>query len=140
MPFLSLCSVVFPASIAFVGLSLTVVIFSIVSKLGIVDAIMIGITLYSLYVAHLFISAESDIMNPQHDQYATFTEQTSNPNESSSGLAAIIIAFVVFVIGLFLSSRGDNTTWIKLGIVALAFAAYKVYTYLSKIKAFYKEK
>ena len=84
--------------------------------------------------------AESDIMNPQYEQYATFNEQTNNPNESSSGISAIIISVVIFVAGLFLSSRGDTATWIKLGVVSLAFAAFKVFTYLSKIKAFYKEK
>ena len=104
------------------------------------DAIMIGIMIYGVYISHLFSSAESDIMNPQYEQYATFNEQANNPNESSSGIMAIIISAVVFVIALFLSSRAEEGTWLKLAIVACAFAGFKAFTYLSKIKAFYKEK
>ena len=137
---LLISKLVFPAIISLVGVIFTVNIFAIESLLSPIDAIMIGTTLYGAYIAHLFMSAESDIMNPQYEQYATFNEQTNNPNESSSGISAIIISVVIFVAGLFLSSRGDTATWIKLGVVSLAFAAFKVFTYLSKIKAFYKEK
>ncbi len=137
---LLISKLVFPAAISLVGAILSVNIFAIESSMNPLDAIMIAITIYSLYIAHLFISAESDIMNPQYSQYATFNEQTNNPNESSSGISALVISVVVFVVALFLSSRGDTTTWIKLGIISMAIAAFKVYTYLSKIKAFYKEK
>ncbi len=130
----------FPMIIALVGTIFTVNIFAIESSLVGTDAIMIGITVYAIYVAHLFSSAESDIMNPQYEQYATFNEQANNPNESSSGILAMILSVVVFIVALFLSSRSDSTTWIKLAVVASAFAAFKIFTYVSKIKAFYKEK
>ena len=130
----------FPMIIALIGIIFTINIFAIESSLKILDAVMIGIMIYGIYVAHLFSSAESDIMNPQYEQYATFNEQTSNPNESSSGISGLIISAVVFIIALFLSSRSDPTTWIKLAAVAIVFAAFKVFTFVSKIKAFYKEK
>lgn len=130
----------FPMIIALVGTVFTINIFAIESSLSPIDAAMIGIMVYAVYVAHLFSSAESDIMNPQYEQYATFNDQASNPNESSSGITAIIISAVVFIFALFLSSRSDKATWIKLAAVAIAFASFKVFTYISKIKAFYKEK
>ena len=46
----------------------------------------------------------------------------------------------VFVLALFFSSRNDPAAWIKLAVVAAILAGYKVFTYVSKIKAFYKEK
>ena len=126
--------------LALIGAIFTVNIFALESGIKPVDAVMIGIIIYAAYIAHLFSSAESDIMNPQYEQYATFNEQANNPNESGSGIMAIIMSAVVFTLALFFSSRGDAGTWVKLAIVASAFAGFKVFTYLSKIKAFYKEK
>ena len=130
----------FPMLIALIGTVLTVNIFAIEASLKSADAIFIGIMIYGVYVVHLLSSAESDIMNPQYEQYATFNEQANNPNESSSGVMAMLLSVIVFVFALFLSSRYDPATWLKLAIVAVAFAAFKIFTYISKIKAFYKEK
>nr|MBE6545344.1 hypothetical protein [Oscillospiraceae bacterium] len=130
----------FPMIIALAGTVFTVYIFYVEASLKALDAIMIGVTVYGVYVAHLLSSAESDIMNPQYEQYATFNEQANNPNESSSGIMAIILSAIVFVIALFFSSRSDDGTWAKLAAVTVAFAVFKAFTYISKIKAFYKEK
>ena len=130
----------FPMIIALIGTIFTVNIFAIEASLDPRDAVLIGVSVYGFYVAHLFSSAESDIMNPQYKQYATFSEQANNPNESRSGIMAVIISAVVFVIALFFSTRADEGTWIKVAVIALAFAGFKVFTYISKIKAFYKEK
>ena len=137
---LLISKLIFPMITALIGIIFTMNIFAIESGMKHTDAIMIGIMIYGVYISHLFSSAESDIMNPQYEQYATFNEQANNPNESSSGITAMILSAVVFVIALFLSSRAEEGTWIKLAIVACAFAGFKVFTYLSKIKAFYKEK
>ncbi len=130
----------FPMLISLIGTVLTVNVFTIEASLPPLDAAMIGITIYAMYIAHIFSSAESDIMNPQYEQYATFNDQANNPNESSSGISAIIMSAVVFVFALFLLSRGDTTAWIKLAGVSVAFAAFRIFTYISAIKAFYKEK
>ena len=131
---------VFNMLIALVGVIFTVNIFAIESGVAAIDAVMIAIIVYGVYIAHLFSSAESDIMNPQYEQYATFNDQTNNPNESKSGISAVVISIGVFAIALFLSSRPDFGAWVKMAIVAALVAALKVFTFLSKIKAFYKEK
>ncbi len=131
---------IFHLIIALIGCIVTVNIFAIESEISELNAWMIGIMIYCVYAAHLFSSAEKDIMNPQYEQYATFSEQSNNPNETASGLGVIIISAVVFTLALFFSSRGDKAAWIKLAAVAVVLAGYKVFTYLSKIKAFYKEK
>lgn len=137
---LLISKLIFPMIIALAGVIFSVNVFKIESGTPIEDAIRIGILIYGVYVAHLFSSAESDIMNPQHKQYATFSDQANNPNESRAGVSGIIISGVVFVISLFLSSRPDFGAWTKLAIAAVLFAAFKVFTYISKINAFYKEK
>ena len=137
---LLLSKLMFPAIIALIGLAFTINIFAIEAELPKSDAALIGVMIYGVYVAHLFSSAESDIMNPQYEQYATFNDQANNPNETGAGIGAIIMSAVVFVISLFLSTRNDAGVWLKLAIVGVLFAIFKVFTYLSKIKAFYKEK
>ncbi len=105
------------------------------------DIFMIGLTIYMMYVAHLFSSAESDIMNPQYEQYATFSEQANNPNETMAAIMAILMSAIVFVIAFMFSSEDDLAgAWTKLGFVAIAVAAFKALTFFSKIKVFYKEK
>jgi hypothetical protein len=130
----------FPMIITFIGTVFTMVIFAQHSSLGTVDLIMLTVTIYGIYVAHVFSSAESDIMNPQYEQYATFNEQANNPNETNSGVLAILISFIVFIFSLFLSSNTTSGVWAKLAVVAVAMAIFKASTYLMKIKAFYKEK
>ena len=130
---------IYPMIIALIGLIFTLNIFSLEANVSRTDTVLIGILIYGIYTAHLFSSAESDIMNPQYKQYATFNEQVNNPNESKSAVSAIIISVVVFAFALFLSSRPDFGAWVKLAIASAAFAALKIFTYLSKIKAFYKE-
>jgi multisubunit Na+/H+ antiporter MnhC subunit len=125
--------------IALFGVIFSVNIFAIVSGFSRVEATKIGVLIYSVYVAHLFSAAESDIMNPQYKQYETFSSQSNNPNEAHAGISAIVISAAVFAVALFLSSRADVGVWLKLAIVGVVFAALKIFTYLSKIKAFYKE-
>jgi len=137
---LLIAKLIFPLLIALAGVIFTVNVFAIESGLPKNDAVKIAVLVYGIYTAHLFYSAECDIMNPQYKQYATFSEQTNNPNESRAGITAIIISAVAFAVSLFLSSRPDFGAWVKLAFASVMIAAFKVFTFLSKIKAFYKEK
>ena len=137
---LLLSKLLFPMLIAFAGLAFTINIFRIEAGLSQSDAVCIGVMICGIYLAHLFSSAESDIMNPQYEQYATFNDQANNPNETGAGVSAIVMSAAVFAVSLFLSTRNDVGVWLKLAIVGVLFAAFKVFTYFSKIKAFYKEK
>lgn len=130
----------FPMIFAFVGTAFTTFIFSTFSSLSTLDNIMLGVTVYAVYIAHLFSSAESDIMNPQYEQYATFNEQANNPNERMAGVTAIIFSSLVFIVSLLFATESTSGVWLKLAIITVALAIFKVLTYLSKIKAFYKEK
>ena len=129
----------FPLVIAFLGTAFTTVIFSGFTSLSSFESAMLGVTVYAVYTAHLFSAAESDIMKPQYEQYATFNEQSANPNESGSAILAVLLSAVVFIVALLLSSKSNSGVWLKLAIVTTAIAAFKVVTYLGKIKAFYRE-
>ena len=128
----------FPIVIAFVGTMITTVIFSAFTALSGRDALMVGISVYSMYLFHIFSAAESDIMNPQYKRYATFNDQSSNPNESKAALLATLISAIMCILPLLLSN--SKGIWVKVAFVTVALAVFKVVTYLGKIKAFYKEK
>ena len=129
----------YPLVLGFAGTAFSTVVFCLLSSISTKGAVFIGITVYGFFVAHLFASAERDIMNPQTKQYATFSDQFNNPNERASAVVGIILPLVVFAVALFLSSEEGESAWLKLAFVAVAYAAFKVYTYFMKIKAFYKE-
>ncbi len=130
----------FPMVIALIGTAFSVFIFSGFTSLSKDDSLFVGVAIYAVYLFHLFSAAESDIMNPQYEQYATFNDQANNPNESMSAILAVLASTLLFLIALLLSSKGNNGVWLKIALVTIALAAAKVFTYLSKIKAFYKEK
>ena len=137
---LLISKLIFPMVISLAGLIFTINIFAIEAELPKNDAVLMGVMIYGVYLVHLFNSAESDIMNPQYEQYATFNDQANNPNETSAGVSALLFSAIVAFVAFFLSSRNDTGVWLKLAIVAVCLATLKVFTYLSKIKAFYKEK
>ena len=127
----------FPMVIAFVGTLVTTVIFAMSTTLSGRDSLLVGVAVYSMYLFHIFSAAESDIMNPQYKKYATFNDQSGNPNESKAALLAVIVSAIMCAVPLLLSK--SSGIWVKLGLVSVALAAFKVVTYLGKIKAFYKE-
>ena len=130
----------FPMVIALVGTAFTTMIFGGFTTLSNTDLLFFGISVYCVYLFHLFSSAESDIMNPQYKMYATFNDQSGNPNEAKSAILGVLSSALVFLIVLLLSLKTGKGVWMKTAIVTLALAGAKVITYLSKIKAFYKEK
>ena len=123
-----------------VGVIVTAFFYKPYAPMDIVQLIFLELTVYAMFVAHVFWSAELDIMNPQYKQYATFNEQANNPNENKSALLVFVLVAVVGVFALMLSLEGGTTIWIKLGIIATLFALLKITTFIMQVKAFYKEK
>lgn len=123
-----------------IGVLVTTIVFSRYSGLTPVCNIMFGLTTYFLYVAHLFWSAEMDIMNPQYEQYATFAEQSNNPNENKSTLLCFFLALFGGVFFLLFSFEGLTGAWVRATCVSAVICAMKICTYFLKIKVFYKEK
>ena len=130
----------FPMVIALVGTAMTTFMFAGFKVISLKSSIGVGVSVYAVYLFHLFSAAESDIMNPQYKRYATFNDQTGNPNEAMSAILAVLSSALVLIAALLLAPNSNTGVWIKIAIITVALAAAKVFTYLSKIKAFYKEK
>lgn len=126
--------------IGLISTIVTMFVYSTYAPLATKDVIYMGIAIYAIFVAHLFWSAEMDIMNPQYTQYATFSEQANNPNENMSAVLVFLISVIFFVITLFFGGETTESPWLKISIIAMVLAVAKILTYFMKISAFYKEK
>ena len=100
------------------------------------------ISILCIYLSHLLYCAESDLMNPQIELYATVGGTEHNPNENRATLTAFIVSFAVAGAMLFLMMEGGrmNNVFVKLLVVSLIVLAYRVYMFFTKIKLYYKEK
>lgn len=128
------------AIVMIVSIIVSVAIFAGFTSLSAVNCIFFGLTVIFVYLLHLLWSAEMDVMNPQSAQYATTGEHTSNPNETKSTVVMFILSVIFVGIALFLSLENVKVAWIKVSIVALALLIFRIWSYLSKIKYYYKEK
>ncbi len=127
-------------ALGLIGIVITMFFYKSYAPMDLVQLIFLALTVYAVFVAHVFWSAELDIMNPQYKQYATFNDQANNPNENKSALLVFVLAAIVGVFALMLSLEGGATIWVKLGIIATVFAMLKITTFIMQVKAFYKEK
>ena len=125
--------------IGVIGLITTVVVYSFYHALsGGEYAMFTFITLF-LFVAHLFGSAQYDIMNSQAQQYATFASQTNNPNENKSIIMTFILSILFAGFWMILAMENAKTAWYKIIAVAGVYMIIKIYFYFLRIKVYYKE-
>ena len=124
------------------ALAATTVILLTTTSLGAGLTVMLMISLTAIYISHLLYCAETDLMNPQIELYATVGGTEHNPNENRATLTAFIVSFAVAGIMLFLMMEGGrmNKVFVKLLLVSLVVLAYRVYMFFTKIKLYYKEK
>lgn len=97
--------------------------------------------IWFIYLAHLILSAEFDIMNPQNEVYATMGSSESNPNETKSIIVAFIVSFatsaLVFII---LQMHEPYNLYLKMMLVGIAAFIVKAFTFYQNVKLYYKEK
>ena len=127
----------------FVTISLIVTAF-IVNDLTAIkpgDVAMLFIGIFFIYITHLFMCAEWDLMNPQIEIYATVGSNESNPNETKATAVAFGASFVIaLIIMLLLFLHENQNVYFKLMLVSAAVMARKIYVFIRKIVLYYKEK
>ena len=104
------------------------------------DATLVFFTVTLFYVAHLFMSAEQDVMNPQTQQYQTTGGHYRDPNDIRSFLYAYLISAFVAYFAYFLMKENPGVVWGKMLFIAMAFLALRTYLFTSKIKVYFKER
>ena len=128
------------ASVVCLSLLATAVIILNTTKLAGSDVVMLMLALAFIYLAHMFYSAELDIMNPQYEIYATVGNSDNNPNETKSTVLAFIVSFATAAATFLLLSEGRGHVYLKLLIVGFLLAVYCAWSFFDKIKLYYKEK
>lgn len=123
--------------VGLVGIILSTIVYSFYHQPGTVNLILFAITAYAFFVAHLFWCGELDIMNPQYMQYATFSEQSNNPNENKATLLTFLVSFLVTFVAFLLALENMTAAWIKMSVFSILFAAFRIFVYFVKIKVYY---
>lgn len=116
------------------------IIFGTFTSLSSINVILFGATAVFVFLMHLLWSAEMDIMNPQYTQYATSGEHNNNPNETKSTVTMFIMSVLFVGVALLLSIENIKVAWLKVVLVSLGLLVYRIWSILSKIKYYYKEK
>ena len=127
-------------AVGLVGILLSTLVYSFFYQPETVNLLLFAVAAYAFFIAHLFRSGELDIMNPQYMQYATFSEQSNNPNENKSTLLTFLISFLVAFAVFLLAMENVTAAWIKVTVFAVLFATFRIFSYFIKIKVYYKEK
>ena len=141
VPQISLVSRLIPRALVILVSSIAAVCFwQSVAGLTTVEATMLAFTVIFVGWAHLMWSAEMDIMNPQHEQYATLGNVIDNPNERNSTIMAFLISALLAFWLYFICNEGRQLATIKVAIVALVFLAVRTYLYFTRIRLYYAEK
>ena len=123
-----------------VSIITSVSIFANFSSLSIFNSICFALSVLFIYWMHLLWSAEMDIMNPQSNQYATTGEHANNPNETKSSVMMFVVSALIVAWAFFLSMESIKVAWIKVMFLCLALFGYRIWSFLSKIKYYYKGK
>ena len=124
-----------------VSLAVTATVTKMFTSLGIDDVVYLFLGLYFVYLTHLLMCAEFDIMNPQTEIYATVGSDESNPNENKATAIAFGASFAIaIIVMLLLLLKENHNVYLKLMLVSLALLCRKVYVFLAKVKLYYKEK
>jgi hypothetical protein len=128
------------ASVVFLSLAATFVILLETASFGFANTLFLILGLLFIYIAHMFFSAEMDVMNPQAEIYATVGNYDNNPNEIKATVTAFIVSFVSAAAVLLLLMEGRPGVYLKLFLVGLALAILSAWSFHSKVKLYYKEK
>ena len=134
------------------GLIATTVILLTSSNIGAINSIVLMLGIIFIFFSHLLYCGELDLLNPQHEIYATVGASDNNPNETKATLFAFIISFLTSgVIFLLLLDKTDaissinmgsialDTVYLKLFLVGLGCMIFRIFRFFSTVKLYYKE-
>ncbi len=111
-----------------------------VTHLGTANVVLAGLAIVFAGTAHLFWSVEMDVMNPQHDQFATVGTAYNNPNERNSTIYGFVMSFLLAFFAYFIMGEGQTKAFVKIMLIALAFMLFRAYLYFARIRLYYAEK
>jgi ABC-2 type transport system permease protein len=118
----------------------TLVILQLVNPMPLENVIMFFITAAFVYLAHLLMSAELDVMNSQTQHYVNTEETENNPNENKSAISSFVFSALFFIMSLFLFMESVFLGWLKIASIAVVFFLFRLYLFINKAKIYIKER
>lgn len=93
-----------------------------------------------VYLSHLFMCADLDIMNPQTAQYQTTGTHIHNPNEVRASVYGFVLSALMTFVAYFFLTDNMYTVWGKMVFISLMFCLLRVWLYISKVQVYFKER
>ena len=106
------------------------------AKISNLEFILVAITCSFLSIGHLLWCAETDIMNPQSEQYATVGMEFNNPNVRNMTIYSLLLSVFFAFLSYFIVPYAFE----KLVFISLAFLVARCYLYFVRVKLYYKER
>lgn len=122
-----------------ISIVVTTAVFLQFTKYNFWQGLMLCITFESVYLSHLFMSAEMDVMNPQTEQYQTTGGSIYNPNEIKSTIYLFLFAVIFAFLTFFFIKEGPSFI-IKVMLISVIFLALRIWLYTNKVRLYFKEK
>ena len=135
-----LSKVIVDVVLVILSLITTLVIVQLVNPMPIENIILFFATVTFVYLAHLAMSVELDIMHPQTQHYTNSEENDSNPNENKATINSFLYSALFFVVALFLFMEGVFVGWVKVACLAFVFFIFRMYLLINKVKIYHKER
>ncbi len=128
------------AVLCVVSIVASTIVISLYAHISVLNTILLALSLILVYIAHLFWSAELDIMNPQNQQYQTTGAHQKNPNELKSTIILFVTCLLFAFFTFFLIKENVNVVFVKLLFISLLYAFIRIYLFYTRVSLYYKEK
>ncbi len=125
--------------VSFVSLTLTTIVLTTMADLPLNQAWSVTTIAFLISIAHILWSVEMDILNPQYRFYKGGTHQSSNPNQNKSVGIAFLLSFFLAFWTFFLLLENESVAWIKLIVLCIGILAVRMFFFISRVKAYFRE-
>ena len=111
-----------------------------VSKLSIIDLVLMIITILLVSTGNVMWNFELDVYSPKIGDYIVKGESfTDNPNISKAVFIGFIVSTFAGLLSLLLLFDGYITGWIRIILLAIAFILIRLYLLNSNLKAYFRD-
>lgn len=118
----------------------TVIVLVYTTKISAINLALLTILLIVLTTGHILWSFQLDIVNPQILQYATKgNEVVNNPNVAKSVVIGFVISLLAGVAILLMFLENYVSGWIRVMLLAFAFAFFRLYLLNDNVKVYFNE-
>lgn len=117
----------------------TCLIFFTHSSIKVSDSILCFIMILLLTFTHIIWSADSDFTSPQTLVFQTNGSSAVSKNEIKSTILVFLISFSFFLLTIFFLNDSFGYKFLKLMLFALILFLVRLYLFLRKSRALYKE-